>query len=132
MSIWCSSHVVGFDQRAGWAKRPTGGTVRAYAEGWSNHYPTNDVEGPAAIDLATVPVWCVPGHHDETPGSERRCGPWLRMTVTAEGTDHWNGGPTPYYSTTTVVLNERAARALRDHLDEWLSRPKARPRKGAA
>lgn len=129
MSIWNSAHVVGFERWNGWAKRPLGGTVRAYAEGWSNHYPTNDVEGPAAIELATIPVWCVPGHHDE---DDDRLGPWLRVTVTAEGTDHWKDGPTPYYSTTTVVLNERAASALRDHLDHWLARPKARPRKGTA
>jgi len=130
VSIWCSTHTVGFDRFAEWAKRPTGGAVRAYAEGWSNHYPTADVEGPAAIDLATIPTWCVPGHRAANPDAERRCGPWLRLTVAADGTDHRKGEP--YYSTTTVVLNENAARALRDHLDEWLARPKARPRRERA
>lgn len=124
-----SCATIGFDRWINWAKRPTGGTVRAYSKGWLNHYPTNDVEGPAAIELATIPSWCVPGHYEEhTAAAERRCGPWLRMTVAAEGDDYWKKPAEPYYSSTTVVLNERAAKALRDHLDEWLARPKARPK----
>jgi hypothetical protein len=128
MSIWCSTVAVGFDRCMTWPKRPTGGTVRKYADGWSNHYPDSEVEGPAVIDLATIPAWCVPGHEEDF--SYRKVGPWLRMGVFGEGVNHWT--KKTEYADATVVLNESAVRALRDHLDEWLTQPKARPRRSAA
>lgn len=128
MSIWSPFAEIGFPWIFRESKRPRGGTVRGYAEGWSNHFPTADVEGPGCIMLASVPVWCVPGHYDEEDWE--RVGEWLRVHVHATGHDYWT--KEDYVADATVVLNVAAARALRDELDRWISQPKARARRSAA
>ncbi len=127
MSIWSPFAEIGFPWIWRESKRPVRGTVRGYAEGWSNHFPTADVEGPGCIMLASIPVWCVPGHHDD---EDDRVGEWVRIHVHATGHDHWQHED--YVADATVVLNPAAARALRDELDGWLARPKARARRERA
>jgi hypothetical protein len=80
VSIWCSREAIGYDDifEDGATNH---GEVVAYANGWSNHYPTTDgtAETPACISLATIPPWCVPGHRDEY--AEHVVGPWLRLDL---------------------------------------------------
>lgn len=146
MSIWCSWPAVGqepFDP----AEPNRGGDVRTYAEGWSNHFPTTDgtAELPACIDLADIAPWCVPGHGQELIDGAWTCpgcgadhdhpetGPWLRLGVTSMASRHWwtqDGKPGPHDGPgldTFVVMDEGAARQLRDDLTEWLERPKVQP-----
>lgn len=124
MSIWVSLPIIGhpgpmdaFEERRG--------DVRSYATGWSNHYPDHTVEHDSRIDLALIPVWCVPGHREST--STTLVGPWLRLGVDTRTHDfHDPTGPTsPVY--VSVVMDEEAVRALRDDLTDWLHRPKAHP-----
>lgn len=122
MSIWSSWRDIGWD---GLRKKPKmrHGEVRSYAAGWSNHYPTTDgaVEQPASVGIASVPVWCVPGHAEEMTDE---LGPWLRLDV-----DGWEGhGPGTKRQHCAVVLDEKAARALARDLRRWLKAPKAHPR----
>jgi hypothetical protein len=139
VSIWCSWEHIGTDPRD-WQtakgkpvpKKAERGTVLSYANGWSNHYPdlTGEAERPAVIALAHMPKWCVPGH-DET-GDYDINGPWLRLEVVAPETlNFWekgdDGGPTVEEDGASVVLDEEAARSLRDDLTRWLDRPKAYP-----
>ena len=124
MSIWCSLPTVGFSD---WDDEQVG-QVRSYATGWSNHYPATDdtVEQRACIDLAHTPTWCVPGHsdHDGYIDGVYGLGPWLRLHV-----DTWEHdcervvGPVR----AGVVIDEEAARALRDALTDWLDTPKVYP-----
>lgn len=134
MSIWCSNETIGWEED-GWEDvdgkpiEPTrnGGEVRSYANGWSNHYPTSDdtVEQRAHIDLATIPVWCVPGHDDES--DYERVGEWLRLSVST--VEHNWSDPSNIKKTTPVqvdvVMDEAATRLLVEQLSEWLARPKA-------
>ena len=151
MSIWCSWPAIGHDPHDEEPLR--GGEVRTYATGWSNHFPTADGEAelPASIDLADIAPWCVPGHEQDAAnyrctgcGAEHdhpECGPWLRLGLYAEQSRTWHGSLdshgvfAPIVSTATmhatVVLDEDAARALRDDLTAWLDRPKVRPRRDA-
>lgn len=130
MSIWCSQQTIGHDE---FEDGP--GVVLTYALGFSNHYPdtSGECELPASIDLATIPRWCVPGHYDDY--EEDEVGPWLRLSVHAPRAFDWygpaedrkrNAGPID----ADVVLDEEAARALRDQLTEWLDAPKVRPAPG--
>lgn len=111
MSIWSSESVV---------------TVRSYATGWSNHYPTKTghVERKAELMFATIPDYCVPGHREEWGEA---IGPWLRMCVYSHAHD-FNAprkilGP----EDASVVMDEEAVQALVDELQQWLARPKAHP-----
>ena len=123
MSIWVSHEIVGHDVYPD-GHEIRGGQVRSYCEGWSNHYPTTDVEGEASIDLASIPVWCVPGHHDEF--SDDR-GPWLRLGIHTEpGTWETERSSGPL-SDRVVVMDEDAVRCLVDDLTAWLNTPKAHP-----
>lgn len=116
-------------------KKAQGGNVLSYAEGFSNHFPdtTGNHERPAAVALASIPVWCVPGHRDDEY-DEKTVGPWLRLEVAAPETlNHWvksgAGQPVAEERHATVVMDESAARSLVAQLNEWLDRPKARPKK---
>lgn len=109
------------------------GNVLSYAEGWSNHYPTLDgkAERPAALALASMPHWCVPGVAEGDHDYES-AGPWLRVEVAAPETlNFWrkdgDGNPAVETQGATVVLDEEAVRSLVDDLTTWLDRPKARP-----
>lgn len=131
MSIWCSWEAVGWDDEA---DEPTpNGSVRSYASGWSNHYPTNDdtVEMPSTISLAHIAPWCVPGHPDATETAAGECGDWLRLTV--DTWEHNWKAPTSIIGdlNASVVLDETAARTLRDQLTDWLARPKLTPKEQA-
>lgn len=119
------------------AQRPERGNVLSYAEGFSNHYPdlTGSHERPAVIALAHLAPWCVPGHRecdDCFHSEEHEAGPWLRLEVAAPETlSFWtkaeDGGPEVTPEGATVLLDEEAARSLRDDLTTWLDRRKARP-----
>lgn len=129
MSIWCSLPHIGFDDSWDGEDSPNVGQVRSYATGWSNHYPTTDgsVEREACIDLAHMPTWCVPGHHD-TDGEidgEWGAGPWIRMHVTSW--EH-NCEQVSGQQRAGIVMDETAVRALVQSLTEWLNKPKAHPR----
>lgn len=129
MSIWGSHGDIGWDYDE---NKFDGGEVRAYANGWSNHYPSADVEAPASIGLADIPAYCVPGHdqsgenftcsgcgeyHDAYP--ER--GEWVRLDIDSLGALSW---PEPIHA--SVVLDEQAARSLADALIAWAIRPVVR------
>lgn len=143
MSIWCSWPPIGHDPYDD--PDAPGGEVRTYAAGFSNHHPdaSGTHELPAHISLAHIAPWCVPGHDQDAPGY--RCtgcsyahdgwdvGPWLRLGLYADDSLEFardrqhHTGPIA----TTVVLDYRAARALRDQLNDWLARPKVNPREEA-
>lgn len=123
MSIWVSYDVLAFDGD----DLPRGGEVRSYASGFSNHYPTTDglVERPSSVDIAHIPSWCVPGHHDEN--DPLSVGGWLRLNIStwqhhrhdpAEVIDEVHAG---------VVLDRAAVVLLHAQLGEWLDRPQLEP-----
>lgn len=124
MSIWCSGSVIGHDVDAD-AEGEQRGEVWSYATGWSNHYPDRKVEQPSTICVATIPVWCVPGHWDEE--EFETVGEWLRLDVHTAEHDYKSGGqPTSRYNFESVVLDEEAARSLAADLLAWADRPKAK------
>lgn len=142
MSIWCSHETIGFEQVGysledddGAPIKPTmNGNVRSYASGWSNHYPTTDggVEQPAAVDLASIAPWCVPGNQEDNVPL-MAAGPWLRMCVTSWGHCVMTtpavpaGHPNGEMETASVVMDESAVVALRDQLNAWLAKAKVYP-----
>jgi hypothetical protein len=126
VSIWASHRddIGRTTSESGWPAE-FDGSVRTYADGWSNHYPTDDVELPAAVSLAEIPPWCVPGHREafeqreaddaeypETPG------PWLRMSLLTQSRRRNDDRPT-IPDGSTVVMNPAAARALGTALLAW-------------
>ena len=133
MSIWSSWETIGYDIPLGEnPERPERGVVRSYATGFSNHYPTvdGDYEQPANVGVASIPSWCVPGHHDD--GSDDP-GPWLRLDVySAEHSSEDGGKATGRGESVSVVLDEDAARALAGDLLSWAETPKTRPAKEVA
>lgn len=129
MSIWSSWPHIGYEWFGGRKRKPEGGVVRTYARGWSNHYPTLDVEPPASIDFAAIPAWCVPGHEESGESDYERCGPWLRMSLDTDAFTLNEGSEPVPGARVSVVMDERAVTALRDTCDEWLARPKARPKR---
>jgi len=127
VSIWASHNdeVGRTTTETGWPEE-FDGSVRTYADGWSNHYPTDDVEKPAAVSLAGIPPWCVPGHradeHLEHPG------PWLRMSLLTQSRRR-DGGPV-IPDGATVVINPAAARALAAALTAWADGGHTMPKEG--
>jgi hypothetical protein len=147
MSIWCSWPHIGTDPtvmyevgpnvyevdidgeradgREPVEQKPEGGNVVSYANGFSNHFPdlTGEYERPAAIALASIPSWCVPGHRDETTDG---LGQWLRMEVAAPETlNFWrkeDGSPTVESEGATVCLDRQAVETLHAQLGDWLER----------
>lgn len=126
MSIWCSGPTIGWDDWPDEYPQPQGGQVRSYANGWSNHYPTTDgaVEREAAIDTATIPVWCVPGHSEEF---DETLGPWLRLGVSSWEHNWHKPADVIGEEHADIVMDEDAVRALVASLTEWLEQPKAYP-----
>ncbi len=136
MSIWCSTTEIGSPPNA-WEgdDLPIAGHVLTYAEGFSNHYPdtTGTHERPAAVGLAHIAPWCVPGHNQDGEGytctgcgamhDHPDHGPWLRLEVTGDGLSYWqktdDGKPTPRLQDATVVMDREAALALAAALTEW-------------
>ena len=125
MSIW-SSHrddVGRATSDSGWPEE-FDGSVRTYADGWSNHYPDDEVEKPAAVSLAVIPPWCVPGHREDFEDPDRDVedpedpGPWLRMGLLTQSRRRDDGGPT-IPDGSTVVINPDAARKLGTALLAW-------------
>ena len=123
MSIWASHDPVGHDDH----EPLRGGDVRSYATGWSNHYPTTDgeVEQPAAVGIAHIPTWCVPGHRDADDYDDFPLGPWVRLDVITH--DHENGKPVSGPWSHSVVMDEAAARQLAADLLKWADAPKVHP-----
>lgn len=112
MSIYASRADVGLYPESS----RTNGDVLAYQR--SHVFPSPD-HPHAAIFTASIPGHCVPGQDDDDFEHDAR---YLRLDV-ADGT---NG----HFITSTVVLTERGAQALRDELDAWLARPKLDPATG--
>lgn len=109
------------------------GQVRAYRDGFSNHYP-DDTDAPGSIDLAWIPSWCVPGHDEEDYSA---CGEWARLSIDCDGAMTWwvkeGDEPTPKPVHASVVLDVEAARSLAADLLEWADRPHlAAVREGAS
>ena len=153
MSIWCSDTTTGFEDTAasrkmGLASIPIGGQVLAFADGFSNHHPDRTTgrptqERPAAVHLASIAPWCVPGHLYPVPGGTvcgtcrvghdyPECGPWVRLDLDSPNALTWwskddlpKPQPAPFFA--SVVLDEPAARALAAHLIAWADRPKVYP-----
>ncbi|MGZ6852492.1 MAG: hypothetical protein ACXVGC_00255 [Mycobacteriaceae bacterium] len=125
MSIWCSWESVGYDDSD--PKTPRGGEVRSYASGWSNHYPTDDVELPTSVGLAHIAPWCVPGYEQGNEVEiEHLVGPWVRLDVLTH--EYRNGKPVePDPWCHSVVMDEAAARQLAADLLTWADTPKAQP-----
>lgn len=137
MSIWSSATVVGTDFDAP-ATDPRGGAVLSYAEGFSNHYPdlTSTHETPAAVHLAEIAPWCVPGHNQDAGFRCTGCGadhdfpesgPFVRLTVVApDAVEFWTtpGQPSTEPVCSSVVLTVESARQLAADLAEWADRPK--------
>lgn len=127
MSIWASLPALGQsddeeDERA---------EVWSYVDGWSNRYPSphspDAVEHGAVIDLATIPPYCVPGHHGDA--DHPNLGPWLRVIVDSWEHDYHTpkergGGRAERAS---IVMDEDAVRRFVEMLTEWLDRPKVHP-----
>lgn len=143
MSIWCSDATTGFDDGAE-SPRTIGGHVLSFAGGWSNHYPDRFVvERPAAVHLASIAPWCVPGHFYPVPGGTvcetcrvehdyPECGPWVRLDLDSPNALTWwpdddlpTPQPAPIFA--SVVLDQAAARSLAAHLTAWADRPKVHP-----
>lgn len=101
MSFWASYPEIGDD-----GEGP--GTVLR----WWERYPATD-DSPASVSLAAIPSYCVPGNADDE--STDAVGPWLRLDTFDR---EWH----------PVVLDETAARTLRDQLTQWLDRTKVHPR----
>lgn len=137
MSIWCSWPQVGYDVHAEEPLR--GGEVLTFAQGFSNHFPDSERthELPAAIDLAHIAPWCVPGHDEPCPtcggGHDHpEVGPWVRLSVRADaGLSFWakdeDGNPIQERVEADVVLDEAAALRLFHDLGDWLQMPKVHP-----
>lgn len=125
MSIWGTLEHIGND-----GDGPTQrGTVLSYADGFSNHYPdlTGEYERPAYVQVAIVPPYCVPSHEDWTEDDDT-LGSWLRLDVQAPEPLNMRLGEFAVEArAATVVLDEEAARSLRDELTWWLDQPKVRP-----
>lgn len=113
------------------------GQVRAYREGFSNHYP-DETDGPALICLATIAPWCTPGHGFAEGASLdcARCGEqheypetgeWIRLDVSSPHALSWwtkdGVNPTPAPVDASVVLDVEAARSLAADLLEWADGP---------
>lgn len=118
MSIWQSTVDIGTTDD--WPD-DFDGSVRTYADGWSNHYPTDDVELPAAVGLAQLAPHCVPGHLEDAydeDGEDGRPGPWLRMHMLTQSRRRDDDGPR-IPDGSTVLLNPDSARALAAALMAW-------------
>ena len=143
MSIWCSWDHIGTEDGRWFTVDEDGtrtevvqtaerGDVRAYADGWSNHYPTDGFDDPTAlVAIAHIPAWCVPGRRETHMSEYDEVAPWVRLDVHADGALTWwtDGGekPEPAPAHASVVLDEEAARSLRDDLTQWLDTPKVQP-----
>lgn len=145
MSIWASNDVAGED-----VNYQFNGDVVSYITGWSNHYPGYfpsqlagdygvntllDTETPAAISTAWIPPWCVPGHENQAEidglDVDTHLGPWLRLDIDMRDVNILTKDDHPFISEPTlhsVCLNETAVTALRDNLNEWLTRIKLHPK----
>lgn len=120
MSIWSSRDTIGYDD-VPWMRPP--GEVLTYADGYSNHYPTPDVEKPASVGTAHIPSFCVPGHEDESD-EDAPTGPWLRLHVSTW--DETSSRPM-IADGATVILDVAAARSLAKDLLDWADSEHAQP-----
>lgn len=98
----------------------TDGTVLAY-EG-SHRYP-GAADRHAAVGLAIIPAWCVPGHDEPEDYDSDDLGPWVRLDVSTPNSD----GNLRTSNAQMVLLSETAARALAAQLVAWADQPKVHP-----
>lgn len=139
MSIWASYGPIGWEPQSEqstdgvhWHTVPgrmERGTVVAYRQGWSNHYPGQDPG--ATVGVAHIPAWCVPGHKDADGSDECDVvGPWLRLDIDSPDAKAYGAGGVEHSAPVhgSAVLDEAAARSLRDDIDAWLRRGKVQPR----
>lgn len=139
MSIWASYGSIGWEPESQqssdgvhWHTVPghmDRGTVIAYRQGWSNHYPDGDPG--ATVGVASIPAWCVPGHKDADESDEcDDVGPWLRLDIDSPDAKAYGAGGREQLAPVhgSAVLDEAAVRALRDGLTAWLDRGKVYPK----
>lgn len=121
MSIWCSWPGIGRSTPEATRGR---GDVLSYAEGFSNHFPRTDgaVELPAAVDVADIAPWCVPGHDECGSCDGGHVGPWLRLSISAEvSRSYWEKPPARRSFHESVVMDRDAVEALAADLTRWLA-----------
>lgn len=124
MSIYGTTFSVG-EAEPVWPEDEPAGVVLWRGRGGRNDWPI-DAEHYHRLSIsgAAMPSWCVPGHDDHeryvgccdgyaTPG------PWYRLGI-------YDEPPFDGPESIEALLDEDAARALRDDLDAWLDRPKVR------
>lgn len=105
MSIYASLPGVGLDEFDG-----PNGEVLTYMQSHVFPHPDNP---RAAVGLASIPAWCVPG--SEVEYNDEAVAEYLRLDVLEDADG---------YITATVVLTVAGATALRDQLTTWLDEPK--------
>jgi hypothetical protein len=121
MSIYGTTFSVGFPE----PDQPPG--IVLIRDDGTNHYPSLEKNRRGALDGAVIPSWCVPGHQDNMDGYEAPGG-WYRLSGSSwripEGYEAFGEG---IWSDQEYLLDEDAARVLRDDLTAWLDLPKTRP-----
>jgi hypothetical protein len=122
MSIYGTTFTVGFIDEP--EQAPGVVLIRDNGE---NHWPSLDRNRRGALDGAAIPSWCVPGQSDdeESPGYLAP-GPWYRLGGCSMRHEEGFEGE-HLWSDQQYLLDEDAARALRDDLTRWLDLPKTRP-----
>jgi hypothetical protein len=94
-------------------------------DGGNNHWPSLNRNRRGTLSGAQIPSWCVPGHHNSMEGDEEPGG-WYRLAGCS-----WRCEPgftgERFWLDTEYLLDEDAARALRDDIQRWLDRPKTLP-----
>ena len=122
MSIYGTTFVVGDPD-----EEYEAGVVLIRDDG-TNHWPSLETNRRGSLSGAAIPSWCVPGHEDninDEPGYEAP-GPWYRLAGCSwRHEDGFKGYR--LWSDQEYLLDEDAARALRDDLAAWLDLPKTRP-----
>ena len=103
-----------------------------------NHWPSLGRNRRGSIDGAWIPGWCVPGHDSDAdlPGHDsdanlfgyEKPGGWYRLSGCSVRTaPEFPNTPAQLWRDQEYLLDEVAARLLRDDLTAWLALPKTRP-----
>lgn len=98
-------------------------------DGGTNHWPSPERNRRGSLDGAAIPSWCVPGHPNAlgAPGYEEPGG-WYRLGACSVKTvPEFPDEPPKFWRDQEYLLDEDAARALRDDLTRWIDLPKTRP-----
>lgn len=119
MSIYATTFSVGYPE-----DEDTPGVVLIRDDG-NNHYPDPETWRRGAIDGAEIPGSCVPGHENDGAADDNP-GNWYRLSGCSIRTVPEFPDRPQLWSDQEYVLDEDAARALRDDLTRWLDHPKTR------